>query len=132
MESGPFSKCGSRPSAAHIRSRNLQWLHGLRALRFTIEALASAPRTFVPGICKISRIDGGSFSKRGSPPSAAHILGKQFQRIAWLTFQKWCSGAILDRQGATTTLVRGVEVPRRVLWHDSGSSRRNSQVDSSR
>eukprot|EP00959_Pyramimonas_sp_CCMP1952_P433056 9068418-Pyramimonas_sp.AAC.1 len=47
MEGGPFSKCSSRFSAAHIRFRKLQVLHGLRAVPFQTVALASAPRTFV-------------------------------------------------------------------------------------
>eukprot|EP00959_Pyramimonas_sp_CCMP1952_P344257 7210259-Pyramimonas_sp.AAC.1 len=33
-------------------------------------------------------------------------------------------------EGAAVTLIRGVDVPRVAFWHDSGSSRRNCQVDS--
>eukprot|EP00959_Pyramimonas_sp_CCMP1952_P401880 8420915-Pyramimonas_sp.AAC.1 len=29
-------------------------------------------------------------------------------------------------------LIRGIEVPKMALWHDSGSSRRRSQVDTQR
>eukprot|EP00959_Pyramimonas_sp_CCMP1952_P452520 9466723-Pyramimonas_sp.AAC.1 len=47
MEGGWFSTCGSRLSAAHIRFKNGQELHGLRASRFQNAALALAPRTFV-------------------------------------------------------------------------------------
>eukprot|EP00959_Pyramimonas_sp_CCMP1952_P321238 6722388-Pyramimonas_sp.AAC.1 len=32
-------------------------------------------------------------------------------------------------EGATVTLVRGVEIPGTAFWHDSGSSTRSSQVD---
>eukprot|EP00959_Pyramimonas_sp_CCMP1952_P075004 1567377-Pyramimonas_sp.AAC.1 len=39
--------CGSRFSAAHIRSQKLQGFHGLRACRFQIVVLALAQRTFV-------------------------------------------------------------------------------------
>eukprot|EP00959_Pyramimonas_sp_CCMP1952_P356214 7460050-Pyramimonas_sp.AAC.1 len=35
-----------------------------------------------------------------------------------------------DCQGATITLVRGVEISAIVFWHDSGSPGRNSHVDS--
>eukprot|EP00959_Pyramimonas_sp_CCMP1952_P065068 1358620-Pyramimonas_sp.AAC.1 len=45
MEGGWFAKCGSRPSAAHARSKNLQGLHGLRITCFQHVALALAPRT---------------------------------------------------------------------------------------
>eukprot|EP00959_Pyramimonas_sp_CCMP1952_P185309 3874776-Pyramimonas_sp.AAC.1 len=36
---------------------------------------------------------------------------------------------MLDYEGATVTLIRCEEVPGLALWHHSGSSRRNSQVD---
>eukprot|EP00959_Pyramimonas_sp_CCMP1952_P435577 9120887-Pyramimonas_sp.AAC.1 len=51
VEGGSFSKCGSRPSTAHI-FQELQELHGLRAGRFQNVVLALAPRTFVLSICK--------------------------------------------------------------------------------
>eukprot|EP00959_Pyramimonas_sp_CCMP1952_P283021 5915911-Pyramimonas_sp.AAC.1 len=35
-------------------------------------------------------------------------------------------------QGTTVTSIRGAEVPRTVIWHDSGSPRPNSQVNSCR
>eukprot|EP00959_Pyramimonas_sp_CCMP1952_P119997 2508960-Pyramimonas_sp.AAC.1 len=38
-------------------------------------------------------------------------------------------GRIQEHEGATVTLIRGVEVPGMAFRHDSGSSRRNSQVD---
>eukprot|EP00959_Pyramimonas_sp_CCMP1952_P343715 7199761-Pyramimonas_sp.AAC.1 len=41
-----------------------------------------------------------------------------------------CFGMIRQCQGATITLIRGVEVPGIVFWHGSGSSGRNNQVDS--
>eukprot|EP00959_Pyramimonas_sp_CCMP1952_P384534 8059044-Pyramimonas_sp.AAC.1 len=52
MDSGWFSKRGSRLSTAHIRFKALQNLHGLRAVPFQNVALALAPHTFVVNICK--------------------------------------------------------------------------------
>eukprot|EP00959_Pyramimonas_sp_CCMP1952_P116666 2438466-Pyramimonas_sp.AAC.1 len=40
MEGRPFSNCGSRNSAAHIRPTNMQELHGWRAIRVQNAALA--------------------------------------------------------------------------------------------
>ena len=51
MEGGPFSKCGSRLSAAHIRLIHFQQLQGCRAARFENVALALAPRTFGVKAC---------------------------------------------------------------------------------
>eukprot|EP00959_Pyramimonas_sp_CCMP1952_P043454 908760-Pyramimonas_sp.AAC.1 len=34
-----------------------------------------------------------------------------------------------DFEGAAVTLIRGVKIAGMAFWHDSGSSRRNSQVD---
>eukprot|EP00959_Pyramimonas_sp_CCMP1952_P303000 6339924-Pyramimonas_sp.AAC.1 len=54
------------------------------------------------------------------------------QELHWIprsAQQKWCSGMVQDFAGATVTLVRGVEIPRLVFWHDPRSSRRKSQVD---
>eukprot|EP00959_Pyramimonas_sp_CCMP1952_P287768 6018135-Pyramimonas_sp.AAC.1 len=39
----------------------------------------------------------------------------------------WLSLKWRDYEGATVTLVRGVGIPRVALWHDSESSRRNTQ-----
>eukprot|EP00959_Pyramimonas_sp_CCMP1952_P278865 5830850-Pyramimonas_sp.AAC.1 len=47
IEDGSVSKCGSRLSAAHTRSNNLQELHGLTAVPFQHVVLALAPRTIV-------------------------------------------------------------------------------------
>eukprot|EP00959_Pyramimonas_sp_CCMP1952_P158537 3315963-Pyramimonas_sp.AAC.1 len=46
IEDNPFPKCDSHRSAAHILSKNVQELHGLRIIRFQHVALALAPRTF--------------------------------------------------------------------------------------
>ena len=51
MEGGPFSKLGSRLSAAHIRFENVQQFQGWRAARFQNVALALAPRTLVLNNC---------------------------------------------------------------------------------
>eukprot|EP00959_Pyramimonas_sp_CCMP1952_P448904 9399832-Pyramimonas_sp.AAC.1 len=40
-----------------------------------------------------------------------------------------CFGKTYGYNGATGTLIRGVEVLGTAFWHDSGSSRRNSHVD---
>eukprot|EP00959_Pyramimonas_sp_CCMP1952_P355929 7454050-Pyramimonas_sp.AAC.1 len=37
-----------------------------------------------------------------------------------LRSQEWCSGTIQDRQDATETVIRGVEVAGTVFWHSSG------------
>ena len=102
MEGGSFSKFGSRFSAAHIRRKSVQQLQGWRAVPFQNAALAFAPRTFVLNVSnsyrdggrflfkswlsffaprafvsKVSKtvkgMEGGSFSKRGSRLSPAHI-----------------------------------------------------------
>eukprot|EP00959_Pyramimonas_sp_CCMP1952_P431289 9032848-Pyramimonas_sp.AAC.1 len=52
IENGPFSICGSRLSAAHIRFKHLQELHALRAGGVQNVALALARRTFVLRIRK--------------------------------------------------------------------------------
>eukprot|EP00959_Pyramimonas_sp_CCMP1952_P435060 9109974-Pyramimonas_sp.AAC.1 len=52
MESGSYSKCGSRFSAAQIRVKHSQESHGVRAGRFQTVALALAPCAFVLNICK--------------------------------------------------------------------------------
>eukprot|EP00959_Pyramimonas_sp_CCMP1952_P130375 2726202-Pyramimonas_sp.AAC.1 len=52
IEAGPYSKCGSRLSAAHI---------------------------IVQQLLRASLVEGCSFSKRGSRISAGHTLSKQFQ-----------------------------------------------------
>eukprot|EP00959_Pyramimonas_sp_CCMP1952_P099187 2073689-Pyramimonas_sp.AAC.1 len=36
--------------------------------------------------------------------------------------REWRSGSTQDRQDATVRLIRGVGVPRIMLWHASGSS----------
>eukprot|EP00959_Pyramimonas_sp_CCMP1952_P149017 3117913-Pyramimonas_sp.AAC.1 len=36
--------------------------------------------------------------------------------------KKWLPGTILDRQDAAARLIRGVEIPRGMFWHASGSS----------
>ena len=46
MEGASFSKWGFRLSAAHIRLKRLQQLHGWKAYRVQNWALAPAPRTF--------------------------------------------------------------------------------------
>eukprot|EP00959_Pyramimonas_sp_CCMP1952_P393831 8252317-Pyramimonas_sp.AAC.1 len=74
MEGGSLSKRGSRLSAAHSRFKKLQELHGLRAGGFQNVTLALAPRTSAFKTCaRVSRIEGGSFSKCGSRLSAANI-----------------------------------------------------------
>eukprot|EP00959_Pyramimonas_sp_CCMP1952_P407108 8532388-Pyramimonas_sp.AAC.1 len=45
MEGGPFSKCGSRFSVAHIRSNHVQDFIGLRPSGFQTAVLAFEPRT---------------------------------------------------------------------------------------
>eukprot|EP00959_Pyramimonas_sp_CCMP1952_P217317 4545237-Pyramimonas_sp.AAC.1 len=74
MESNSVSKCGSRISAAHIRFKQLQELHGLRAVPFQNVALALAQRTFVETFARVSRVSmidlprmvfGGNSSLRG-------------------------------------------------------------------
>eukprot|EP00959_Pyramimonas_sp_CCMP1952_P322030 6738380-Pyramimonas_sp.AAC.1 len=52
MQGDPFSNCGSRLSAAHIRHTNVQELHRLSAVPFQNLALALAPRTFASNIRK--------------------------------------------------------------------------------
>eukprot|EP00959_Pyramimonas_sp_CCMP1952_P206167 4311480-Pyramimonas_sp.AAC.1 len=42
---------------------------------------------------------------------------------------QWCFGRTQDYKGAAVTLIRGVAVPGMAFWHDSGSPRRNTQVD---
>eukprot|EP00959_Pyramimonas_sp_CCMP1952_P120230 2514052-Pyramimonas_sp.AAC.1 len=58
-----------------------------------------------------------------SPERRAHSL-----RIPTIdvpeTSQNWCYGTILGRQDAAVRLIRGVEIPRAMFWHASGSSRR--------
>eukprot|EP00959_Pyramimonas_sp_CCMP1952_P359905 7535763-Pyramimonas_sp.AAC.1 len=44
--------------------------------------------------------------------------------------QKRCIGTTYGCQGASVTLIRGVEVPGMAFRHDSGSSRRNSKITS--
>eukprot|EP00959_Pyramimonas_sp_CCMP1952_P130679 2732722-Pyramimonas_sp.AAC.1 len=39
-------------------------------------------------------------------------------------------GAIRDCLGAAVTLIRRVEVSGTMFWHDSGSPRRNNEIDS--
>eukprot|EP00959_Pyramimonas_sp_CCMP1952_P296928 6211839-Pyramimonas_sp.AAC.1 len=55
MEGGSFLKCGCRLSAARIRSKYVQELHGWRAAHVLNVALALAPRTFV-NFDSVSRI----------------------------------------------------------------------------
>eukprot|EP00959_Pyramimonas_sp_CCMP1952_P442993 9273803-Pyramimonas_sp.AAC.1 len=74
MEGGWFSNCGSRLSAAHNLFKHWQALRGLRAVPFQTVALALAP--LAPSfqiVARISRIEGGSFSKCGSRLGAVHI-----------------------------------------------------------
>eukprot|EP00959_Pyramimonas_sp_CCMP1952_P171435 3582085-Pyramimonas_sp.AAC.1 len=72
----------------------MQELHALRAAPFQNVALALAPRTFVE-ICKSCTESDG---------------------------QQWRSGTVLDREGAALRLIRGVEIPKAIFWHASGSS----------
>eukprot|EP00959_Pyramimonas_sp_CCMP1952_P275910 5766972-Pyramimonas_sp.AAC.1 len=44
-------------------------------------------------------------------------------------YQTWCCGRIQAHEGAPIMLARGVQIPRMVFRHDSGSSKRNGQVD---
>eukprot|EP00959_Pyramimonas_sp_CCMP1952_P236450 4941355-Pyramimonas_sp.AAC.1 len=53
VEGSPFSKCSSRLSAARIRLKHVQEFHGMGATHFHHVALVLAPRTFVLNICKI-------------------------------------------------------------------------------
>eukprot|EP00959_Pyramimonas_sp_CCMP1952_P008299 173532-Pyramimonas_sp.AAC.1 len=64
--------------------------------------------------------------------SAAHIRLKRLQEFHIFpssTYQTLCFGRIQDYAGATSTLVRGIEIPGMAVWRDSGSSRPNSQVE---
>eukprot|EP00959_Pyramimonas_sp_CCMP1952_P180330 3770916-Pyramimonas_sp.AAC.2 len=109
IEGGWYSTCGSRRSAEHTRSKQLQQFHGLRAGRFQNVTLALAPRAFVVTSCTSStdwvrvvfkmwlspgrrarffymcrrktRIEGGSFSTCGSRLSAAHTRVKNLQQL---------------------------------------------------
>eukprot|EP00959_Pyramimonas_sp_CCMP1952_P319343 6682355-Pyramimonas_sp.AAC.1 len=56
MEGGSFSTSGSRIRATHIRFKDSQELHGLRAGRFQNVAVAFAPRTFLLQHCKSLRV----------------------------------------------------------------------------
>eukprot|EP00959_Pyramimonas_sp_CCMP1952_P048793 1019291-Pyramimonas_sp.AAC.1 len=80
-------------------------------------------------MCK-SFTDRGRFLLRcGSPCHAAQIRLKslhQFPEFSGLPSQEWCFGSMSDCQGAAVNSIRGVQVPGLVLWHNSGSSRRNS------
>eukprot|EP00959_Pyramimonas_sp_CCMP1952_P059969 1252851-Pyramimonas_sp.AAC.1 len=66
-----------------------------------------------------------------SPQRRAHSAYglQEFNGFQRSTYQKWCFGRIHDYAGAAAMLIRGVEVPKTALSHDSGSSRRSSQVD---
>eukprot|EP00959_Pyramimonas_sp_CCMP1952_P359216 7521483-Pyramimonas_sp.AAC.1 len=64
--------------------------------------------------------------------SAAHILSQPLQEFHGFpspAYQGGCFEKIQDYVGATVRLIRCVEVPRMAFWYESGSSRRNSQVD---
>eukprot|EP00959_Pyramimonas_sp_CCMP1952_P450297 9428406-Pyramimonas_sp.AAC.1 len=65
IESGWFSKCGSRFGAAHVRFTHVQELHGLRAAPFQNVAIASAPRTLVLQSARVpwSRVSEMAFRK---------------------------------------------------------------------
>eukprot|EP00959_Pyramimonas_sp_CCMP1952_P100331 2098865-Pyramimonas_sp.AAC.1 len=56
IEGRSFSKCGPCLSAAHIRWKQLQELHGLRAVPFRNVARALAPRTVAVKHARASRI----------------------------------------------------------------------------
>eukprot|EP00959_Pyramimonas_sp_CCMP1952_P149915 3136950-Pyramimonas_sp.AAC.1 len=47
----------------------------------------------------------------------------------WSAYQKDCSGMPQECEGATITLVRGVEVPRMVVWQSSRSFGHSNEVD---
>eukprot|EP00959_Pyramimonas_sp_CCMP1952_P010064 209961-Pyramimonas_sp.AAC.1 len=47
---------------------------------------------------------------------------QQLRSFAVLKYQELCSDAIHDRQDATVRLIRGVGVPKTLIWHASGSS----------
>eukprot|EP00959_Pyramimonas_sp_CCMP1952_P466443 9489954-Pyramimonas_sp.AAC.1 len=81
-------------------------LHQFKAVHFQTVVLALVPRTLVLNICK------------------------SFAGIPWSTCQKLCSGMTQGCQGPAVALIRGVDVPGTVFWHDTGSPRRNSPVDS--
>eukprot|EP00959_Pyramimonas_sp_CCMP1952_P386462 8099242-Pyramimonas_sp.AAC.2 len=74
----------------------MQELDGLRAVPFHHVSLALPPRTLV----------------------FKHVPG--FHVFSRLTHQNMHVGIIQDCQGATVTLIRGVEIAGIVFWHSSG------------
>eukprot|EP00959_Pyramimonas_sp_CCMP1952_P396569 8308865-Pyramimonas_sp.AAC.1 len=69
---------------------------------------------------RVSRIERGSFSKRGPRRNAAYTRCKKLPGLHGFpssTCQKWCFERILDYAGATVMLVLCVEVPSMAFWH---------------
>eukprot|EP00959_Pyramimonas_sp_CCMP1952_P432933 9066100-Pyramimonas_sp.AAC.1 len=86
----------------------MQELPGSRAARFQDVALALAPRTFA--FEHLQKLHG--FPMVNVP---AMVFDRELRIL---------------REGATDTMIPGVEIPRTVFSHDSRSSRRSSHVDS--
>eukprot|EP00959_Pyramimonas_sp_CCMP1952_P177615 3712646-Pyramimonas_sp.AAC.1 len=65
-----------------------------------------------------------------SPWRRAHsfLQATRFHGVPCSTYQTWCVGEIQNYESAELTLVRRVEVTGIPFWHDSGSSRRNTEL----
>eukprot|EP00959_Pyramimonas_sp_CCMP1952_P065951 1376955-Pyramimonas_sp.AAC.1 len=125
----------------------MQELHGLRAGRVQTVALACARRTVVLNVRKdftdweravfktpqgLHGLRAPHFSKCGSRLSVAHTRLQQLQEFHGLpspTRQQWRFERVLDYAGAALMLVRCVRVPGVAFQHDSGLSRRDSQIN---
>ena len=107
MEGGSFSKWGSRLSAAHIRLKTLQQLHGSRAVPFQNGALALVPRTFVLRFCNNYTDGGRPLFKMGFPPwRRAHRLQNLQQLHGWRA-GRFQNGALAVAPRASVTRIEG-------------------------
>eukprot|EP00959_Pyramimonas_sp_CCMP1952_P471630 9498723-Pyramimonas_sp.AAC.1 len=77
---------------------------------------------------RVSRMDGGSFENvvLAFPPHTFALRSlQQFQGFSWLTSWTWCCGTNQECQGATVTLIRGVEILGAILDRRNAKNKGN-------